>query len=237
MPSTEKYCTAIEVFSAIGQADQTTDLTQMNRIIDSVSRLIDGYMNRQDYGFVALSTAAANIYAGDGKNYLFIADCISVTTVKMKTSLSSTTYDYTFQAGEVLPFRGSPKRPQYNKTPYTGILIAYNATYPRFTSGNPANVSRKWQRLHPDSNESEVSLPTVEVTAKWGYAETVPPVIKEACIIEAMRIYKQEEAGMADSGFNANLGETRFVRSLHPTVKDMLNATNLKMGKVPGLRR
>lgn len=237
MPSTTKYATAVEVFSAIGQTDQATDLAQMNRIIDAVSRLIDGYMNRADYGFVALETAEANLYAGDGKNYLWIADCIEITTVKMKKSLSSTTYDYTFSVGEIIPFRGDSRRPQYNKLPYTGILIGYNTTYPRFTGGNPANISRKWQRLHPDGNDSDVNLPTVEVTAKWGYAVTVPPVIKEACIIEAMRIYKQEEAGMADAGFNANLGETRFVKSLHPTVKDMLNATNLKMGKVPGLRR
>jgi hypothetical protein len=237
MPSTEKYCTAAEVFGAFNQSDQTTDLTQMNRIIDAVSRLIDGYMNRQDYGFVALSTADANVYAGDGKNYLWIADCVSITTVKMKTSLSSSTYDYTFTTGEFIPFRGDSRRPQYNKTPYTGILIAYNATYPRFTGGNPANISRKWQRLHPDSNDSDVSLPTVEVTAKWGYSITVPPLIKEACIIESMRLYKQQEAGMADAGFNPNMGETRFVKSLHPTVKDMLDKTNLKMGKVPGLRR
>lgn len=237
MPSTEKYCTASEVFGSFNQADMTTDLTQMNRIIDAVSRLIDGYMNRQDYGFVALSTADANVYAGDGKNYLFLPDFVSVTTVKMKTSLSSSTYDYTFETGEFIPFRGAPNRPQYNKLPYTGILIAYNATHPRFTNGQPAHIRRNWARLHPDSGANDVALPTVEVTAKWGYSVTVPPIIKEACIIECTRLYKQQEAGMADAGFNANLGETRFVKSLHPTVKDMLDKTNLKMGKVPGLRR
>lgn len=236
MVSSTLYATADEVFDSINQTSKS-DTGQVNRILRTVSRWIDGYMNRGEYGFVAESTASARVYAGEAKAYLYVMDFVELSTVKMKTSIDQTTYDYTFTSGEIIPFRGDPRRPNYNKLPYHGILVAYNATYPFFTSGRPASVSRKWNRLHPDTNNNITSLPTVEVTAKYGYAVSVPDVIKEVTIMETIRLYKQERAGMGDAGMNVEIGQTQFVKALHPAAKAILDSTNLRMPKIIGLRR
>jgi len=236
MVSTTLYANPEEIYQAI-RATKQDDNVQVKRIIGTVSRWIDAFMNRKDYGFVALETATANVYTGNAKSYLYLPDFIDTPTVKMKTSIDETTYDYTFLSGEILPFRGDPRNPNYNSLPYHGIIVAYNATYPYFTSGRPASVSRKWNRLYPDNSDNEVSLPTVQVTAKWGYSETVPEIIKEVCIIETLRLYKQEQAGMGDAGFNTQLGNTQYVKALHPSAKDMLLKSNLKKPKIIGTRQ
>lgn len=235
MVSTAFYATALEVFDELEQVKHD-DSPKVTRIIKSVSRWIDGYCNRQDYGFVALTSATANIYSGMGVAWLWLPDFVELTTTKMKTSISQTTYDYTFTSGEIIPFRGSPKNPQYNKLPYHGIMININASYSIFTSGNRVSThARTLGRLASDTLPA--AIPTVEVTAKWGQSVAVPDLIKQVCIIESVRIYKQSKAGYGDASLNAELGQTNFVKALHPTAKKMLDNSRLRQVAMAGTRR
>lgn len=235
MVTSTRYANPEDVYNAI-QGTNQSDRPQVIRIISTVESWIDRYLNRADYGFKALTVATANVFAGNGKPYLYLPDFIELSTVKMKTSISESTYNHTYASGDIIPFRGDPKRPNYNKLPYHGIIVKYSATYPYFTNGELGSVSHTWNMLHPDTQANSVSEPTVQVTAKWGYAETVPPIITEVTIMEAIRLYKQERAGMGDAGFNARVGETEYVKGLHPTAKVMLDMSNLKRPKITGSR-
>ena len=235
MVSSQTYATANEIFDELDQTKRD-DAPVVARIAKAVSRWIDGYCNRQDYGFIALTSATANVYSGAGKAWLYLPDFVELTTVKMKTSISQTTYDFTFDSADIIPFRGDVRNPQYNKLPYHAIMININASYTHFTDGNRLSTRNRAIVL-PDSDNQLPAIPTIEVTAKWGYSVVVPDIIKQVCIIESARIYKQSRAGYGDASLNQELGQTNFVKALHPTAKKMLDNSRMRQTTIQGIRR
>jgi len=189
----------------------------LQRIIDSVSAAIDTYCNRPD-GFVASDTATARTFAGRGDPWLYIDECAAITSVAVKDS--PTDDDYTAWANnDWIAFSGGHDDPDYNRTPYTGLIVDPDGTggYAVFTSGK-FGYSRGFR---PTGTGLRIK-PTVRVTAKWGYALIVPDDIRQACIIEAARWYKQGEGAWGDALANADLGKLMHVADLSPTVKRIL---------------
>jgi hypothetical protein len=78
-------------------------------------------------------------------------------------------------------------------------------------------------RITPDGDYSfPVGVPKgVKVTATFGYASTAPSAVREACLIQAQRIWKRHDApfGVAGSG---EFGTVTLVPKIDPDVKALL---------------
>jgi len=86
-----------------------------------------------------------------------------------------------------------------------------NGSYSVFTSGFRNVGVRKGY-----------GLPTVKVTAKWGFAVTVPPDIKQACIMTVARWYKQLRSQMQDGVANVDFGTLLYTQRMHPAIASIL---------------
>ena len=63
---------------------------------------------------------------------------------------------------------------------------------------------------------------TVKVTAKWGYAATVPYVVKEAACIQAARWYSRGKSAWSDTVGSPDMGMLMYRQKLDPDVYEML---------------
>lgn len=198
-------------------------------LLDAASDAIDGLCNRPD-GFTADTTASARYFAGTGKPYLVIDECVEITAVAVKDSATDDTYTAwgtptTVLAGDGdwIPFRGDYRRPNFNRLPYTAIMIDPNGDYDVFTNGRMTTRGG-----FPPLQDTPRGAPTVKVTAKWGYAVTAPARVKEACIAQAARWFKRGEGGWADTLASAEFGQPQFKPSaLDPDIRLMLEAARL----------
>ena len=211
------YCTLAEVRYDIDLESTDADET-LERLILAAERAINRYTNRLD-GFEADAVASARYFPGSGHSWQFIDECVEITTVAVKDSGTDTTYtDWdtptTMLAGDGdwLPFSGGPDYPRYEDLPYTGLMCDPNGSYSAFVAYG--------------------GLPTVQVTARWGYALTVPDDIKEATIMQVARWYKQLQSAMADGVASPEFGELRFTSKLHPSVALILDDGGYKKPRI-----
>jgi hypothetical protein len=176
-------------------------------LIEKASRAIDRHCGRYENGFVADDTATARTYSGSGKAYQMIGECTSVTKLEVKDSPTDSDYEE-WTTDDYMTFAGDPLWPDFNRSPITGLMINYaDGSYSHFTSG----------RL------GEVAMPTVRVTATWGYADTVPASIEEATIIQVARWWKRAESAWSDAISRGDFGQLRFVNALDPAIKQLLD--------------
>jgi len=198
------YATAAELRANV-DIDGATDDAILLSLLTAVSLAIDRFCNRPR-GFVALSTAEEDYFVGMGRGYIYIEECTEITNAAVKESITDTTYT-DWAATDWFAFRGDPLSPQVNKTPYHGLIVHPGGDYAVFLNGRV--------NLH-------TAVPTVAVTAKWGYATTCPETIKTATIAEASRYYKMGESAYADALMNQEMGEMRFFKDMSPVTKMLL---------------
>jgi hypothetical protein len=219
------YGTARELRDRIDKTG-TTDDTTLESIIRAASQAIDNYANRPD-GFVADAAASARYYPGSGHGYQWIDECISVSGVAVKDSPSDDEDDYvawtvgtvgSTTGADVFPASGNPRYPDYQSLPYNLLVIGPNGDYSSFTTG--AYTHRRGFR--PDRTAVTRGIPTVQVTARWGYASTAPAPIKEASLMQAARWYKRFQSGMADVLASGELGMLLYRQKLDPDVALLL---------------
>lgn len=208
------YATVTEVRDQIQKAGKSSDV-EIALLLDAVSDNIDRFCNRPD-GFVAPTTATARLYAGDGSTVQWIDECVEVTKVEVKDSASDTAY-VTWTSDTWVAASGDPRRPNFNQKPYRFVMVTATGDYDTFTDG----VYTGLQGFRPDY-ENRRSVPTVRITARWGYAETVPLSIKQATIIEVARLYKRGQSSFADAIANGNFGQLMFVKTLDPATQQFL---------------
>lgn len=206
--------TMIEKTGATGAAADTP----LNLILEGVSRGIDQYFNRPD-GFVAITDATARIYAGTGLPYIFIDDCISVSSVAVKDGATDSTYT-SWATTDWIAFSGDPKDPNFNMLPYTGLLVDPTGDYATFTSG----LFTTRGGFRPTSGVGR-SVPTVRVTARWGYAAAAPPSIKELTLILAARLYKKGLSSHVDVVSSDQFGQMVFRELSSTEVKLLLDGS------------
>lgn len=195
------YCTPTEVRTQI-ERDGTTGSasdTALGVLISGVSDALDEYFNRPD-GFLAIPVASARVFPGDGTATIYIDECVSVTIVAVKESPTDTTYT-TWASTDWVAFSGSPNKPDFNRLPYTGLMTLPSGDYTYFTSGRFTSA-----RGFTPIGVFTRSVPTVQVTARWGYALSIPPLIKEATIALSARMFKQGQGAWSDTIANAEFG-------------------------------
>ena len=64
------------------------------------------------------------------------------------------------------------------------------------------------------------SLPTLEITATWGWA-AIPDDVREAAILMSMRMFSRYNAPLGVAGFG-DMGAIT-VRAIDPDIRDLLN--------------
>lgn len=188
----------------------------IERTLEAATRSINRACNRPD-GFVADAVASARLYTGTGRNYQPIDEFVGTPEVAVKDSMTETTYT-AWLPTDWIAYSGDYRWPDFNSTPYTGIMIdGANGNYSTFTSGNWGGRGG-WKPV----TDYVIGLPTVQVTAQWGFALTVPADIKEACIMQAARWYKRLQSAMSDSLATGELGILAYRQSLDPDIKRLL---------------
>src|SRR5688572_14311334 len=95
---------------------------RLTRLILAVSQALDRICNRPD-GFVAADTATARLFVGTSSGILRIDENVGVTAVGVKANATDPTY-VTWDAGDYLAFGGDMAYPDFNRTPYTGLMAA-----------------------------------------------------------------------------------------------------------------
>jgi len=222
------YATAAELKAEIGQT--TADDVRLGRLLSAAETKINNLLRRPD-GFVAVTTAAARYYKGSGTPVQRIHEFVEVTAVAVKGSSSDDEDDYTSWTvgvigttteADVFPARGDAENPDFTLPsvctyPFDLLIIGPNGDYSQFISGKRVS-SKGWR----SDAQFKRGLPTVQVTAKWGYATTVPADIKEATIMQAARWYKRLASGMADTLASADLGALLYVQKLDPDIAGIL---------------
>jgi hypothetical protein len=208
------YAITEELRRYINKSDTADDLI-LTELLAAAERNINQACNRPD-GFGTVATATARRYAGSGKPYQWIDECISVTTVEVKDSATDSSYD-TWTSTDYLVFSGDPEDPNFNATPYTGLMVDPTGDESVFTSGQ--YTTRGGFRPLTSVNRG---VPTVQVTARWGYAATVPGDIKAACIMQASRWYKRLEGSFSDALTSNDFGTLLYRQDLDPDIKRLL---------------
>ena len=216
------YATAAQFRDFIGKTSGTDDVAIL-ACINAASNAIDSHCNRPD-GFVADDSASARVYPGRGLDYQYIDECVEITQVAVKDSPSDD--DYTaWDVTDWIAFSGEPKNPDFNRLPYHAIMIAANGSYGVFTDGEyivRAGFSRP--------KELRRRVPTIQVTAKWGYATECPDAIYTATVAQASRWWKRfKSGGFSDATVSSDMGTLAFQlrgKALDPDIAMML--THLK---------
>ncbi len=212
------YTDLATVKGAVGKTLTGHD-SDIGRAITAISRAIDRFCNRPD-GFVAPDTATARLFAGTGAAVLRIDEAAAISSVAVKAATTDTTYT-AWTADQWIPFSGDPNAPDFNHTPYTGLMAAPTSGL-RFTSGR-LDDERSWPSGRRGGLSSlsrrAAAPPMVQVTARWGYALTAPPQIEEACITEVARLVKQAESNYAETLVSEALGKLIMTAKLHPSTE------------------
>lgn len=213
MVSSVVYATKEELKSRISQTGDSDD-ADIDALLFAMSRLWDRFCGRLDDGFQADVLATAREYAGMGKGWIYIDECTEVTLVAHKGSVSDTSYT-SLTTTDWNTFRGSPqsRNVEFGKTPFHGVSLLPNAAITVFIDGK--------------FNDNQAVQPTVQVTARWGFSDTAPALIKEATIIQATIFYKRGKGAWSDVLVEGNFGEQRFVRQLDPAQKLILEMSGL----------
>jgi len=212
------YATVKELRDQIGKVGATTDV-ELAALLDAAGMAIDNFCGRPD-GFMAVPTASARTYSGNGGPIQRIDECVEVTKVEVKDSPTDTDYDE-WDDADWIAFAGDPQSPDFQPTsssrPYRAIMVSAEGDYDHFTSGSYAHR----RGFRPEQTVYR-GVPTVRVTARWGYADTVPYVIRQACITQASRWFKRGESAWSDAVGSPDTGQLFYRKVIDPDLEFML---------------
>lgn len=220
-----RYVSTEEIRRRMDKTDDVDDLV-IFQIAEAAADQIDDFCNRTE-GFNASDTAEIRYYAGNGKAYLLIDECVAITEVAVKDAVTDTTYTAWASPsanmagdGDWFAFTGDRKAPDFNTLPYTALQVDLNGDQSNFTNGAYTGLRGFPRRV--DEGILEQSAPTVRVTARWGFAAETPNKIREACAMQAVIWYKRYEGAMASSLANVDLGTLELFQSLDPAIEFIL---------------
>lgn len=180
-----------EVKAALRITD-TVDDALLEMAVESASRLIDGHAARQ---FYSSGTAVRYFVAQD--DFVVEVDDLANGTVTIQTAQDADgVYDTTWLTDD------------YQLEPLNGILDGIAWPYNQ--------IRAVGDYLWPISGGEAL----IKVTGVWGWP-SVPIAIKQACIIQASRIFKRLDSPLGVAGFG-DLGAIRVTRDLDPDVAQLV---------------
>ena len=191
MPIVNGYASLNEVKAALRITD-TVDDSLLEMAVESASRLIDGHAARQ---FYSSGTAVRYFVAQD--DFVVEVDDLANGTVTIQTAQDADgVYDATWLTDD------------YQLEPLNGILDGIAWPYNQ--------IRAVGDYLWPISGGEAL----IKITGVWGWP-SVPIAIKQACIIQASRIFKRLDSPLGVAGFG-DLGAIRVTRDLDPDVAQLV---------------
>lgn len=198
------YATLAELKHALspGIAD-TVDDAELGLALSAASRAIDDYCGRQ---FGQLDAAAPRYYQSTsaGTAAVVIDDLMDTTGLVVKTGDGQGTFPTTLTLDSQV--RLFPWNAAADGRPWI-MLVGIGGT--RWTRGER----------------------TVEVTARWGWTD-VPSQVKQACLIQAARIFKRKDAPFGILGSPELGSEIRLLDRLDPDVAVLLGGLRRRWAAV-----
>lgn len=191
MAITNGYASLTEVKAALRITD-TVDDSLLEMAVESASRLIDGYAARI---FYSAGTATRYFVAQDDFNVE--VDDLANGTVTITTAQDADgVFDTTWAAGD------------YQLEPLNGVLDGMAWPY--------TNIRAVGTYLWPITGGEAL----IKVQGTFGWPAT-PIAIKQACIIQASRIFKRLDSPLGVAGFG-DLGAIRVSSQLDPDVAQLV---------------
>jgi hypothetical protein len=164
--------------------------------LESASRLIDEYTMRSFYN----AGTATRLFVPNDDYCAAIDDAISISSIAVSTLLNKT-YDQTWTSAE------------YQLEPLNNVVDGL--------SGWPYTRIRAigvWEFPYDEDDE----IATVQVTGVWGWS-AVPTAVKQATIIQAMRIFKRLDSPLGVIS-SPDTGYFRVSSRIDPDVAMLLNS-------------
>lgn len=191
MAITNGYASLAETKAALRISDAIDD-TLLEMAIESASRLIDGYASRNFYS----SGTATRYYVADNEFVVQVDDLANGTVTVRSSEQGNGLFDVTWDTDD------------YQLEPLNAVLDGQ--AWP-FTS-----IRAIGDYLWPIEGGEAL----VQITGTWGWP-ALPIAIKQACIIQASRIYKRLDSPLGVAGFG-DLGAIRVSRNLDPDVEQLV---------------
>jgi hypothetical protein len=185
--------------AAAGTAITITEVTNLEDdvalegVITGVSRLIDGYCRRR---FYANSEDETRYYTAQGHYEVFTDDIVSLTSLATDED-GDGTFGTTWT---VTDYSLWPYNAALEGKPYTTIRVARSAvvTFP---------IERRG----------------VKVIGKFGYAATAPEIVRQACLLQSIRLFKRKDAPFGVMG-SAEMGQVAVIPKIDPDIALMLES-------------
>jgi hypothetical protein len=171
MAITNGYATLAQVKAALRITDNVDD-TLLEMAIESGSRAIDGYTNRNFYS----AGTASRVFTPNDSYVTEIDDLISLSTLETKSD-DDNTFDTTWTAND------------YQLEPLNGRVDGLATAFTHIRAVGDYLFSQ-W--------DGEA---TVRVTGVWGWAAT-PIAVTQACVIQSSRIYKRLDSPLGVAGIS-----------------------------------
>lgn len=168
------YVTLPELKSYLKITDATDD-AELQFALDSASRGIDDHCQRQ---FNDSGAATARVYTPENACWVIVDDFSTTTGLVIKTDEGDDgVYEQTWSAAD------------YYLSPANGVVRGRPGfPYWEIRSTLTSRYFPTWRR------------PSVEVTARWGWA-AVPEPVKQACLVLAAEAFKLKDAPFGVAGF------------------------------------
>lgn len=191
--SGQSYCTVAQLKARLGITD-TADDAVLAQIIEGVSAEIDNDTHRRFWTTVADED---RYYTAANGGQVFIDDDLISITALATDDAGTRTYSTTWLATD------------YELWPLNAAL-----------RGRPYS----WVEVVPNGR---LAFPTtrrgVKITGKFGYSTTVPPVVREACLLQSERLFKRKDAPFGVMG-SPDTGYVRLKDELDPDVSRLLDS-------------
>lgn len=203
MPVTNGYCTLAELKTWVGIGDSVDD-SNLELSINSASRWIDSYCGRR---FWLDSSGVARTFEATDQHVIPIDDLGSTTGLTIKIDQDRDgTFETTLAASDYLLLPDDAATASPEAEPYSSIH---------------AVGAYVWPLRYPGMTRTAL----VQVTGRWGWP-AVPDPVKQACLIEAHRLFTRRKSPEGVAGFN-DFGVVRLSRTLDPEVTALLDPYRL----------
>lgn len=197
LTSTAGVLTVSEALVNETHAAVLTDVTDqeddatVEAIITAMSRWIDNYTGRR---FFSTSSDETRYFDASDSKMLLMPDILSITSLATDDA-GDRTYSTSWVAGD---YELEPANASLDGEPYTQIRITPNGSksFPR---------GRR----------------TVKIVGKFGYSVSAPALIKEACLLQSLRIFKRKDAPFGVTAVN-EVGMMKEITDVDPDVKILL---------------
>lgn len=189
------YASLSDVKLALRVTD-TVDDALLNVALDAASAAIDDHCNRT---FVAAAGVATRTYYPSGGR---VETDDFFTTVGLIINVG----------GSVIPAAVPDVSSGYELEPPNAV--AHGEPYTGFTYAS--------YTLSPFRLLGATTRARASVTARWGYAETVPAQVRQACILQASRIFARRLSPYGIAGSPEMGSELRVLAKVDPDVAVLL---------------